>query len=110
MLDKYSQKILSSAIQKYKTENVNFHTFYSSDAASFNMSKERLLSTCEQLANEGYLYDFVKYYDDGCRFRLTNKGLVYFETKRKEQFHFWIPIIVSNLIAIIALLHSIFTS
>lgn len=110
MLDKLSEKVIVQAVQQYNEKDENFISFDNADADAIKIPPEHLINICEDLQKNGYICNFVKYVDEGCRFQLTNPGITYFETKRNNICKYWIPIITSNLVSIIALLHSILTS
>ncbi len=95
MLDKQSEKVLKYAISKYNDSSQNLISFIDTDALLLQISIDKIEIICEDLSNNGYFFNFVKYIDEGCRVQLTNNGISYFETKRTEQLRFWIPVSIS---------------
>ena len=81
MLDKMSEIILNYAINQYNISD-NYINFDSYDAKLLNIPLENIVMICDNLASEGYFTDFITYYDEGCRVRVTGKALAYSEHKR----------------------------
>ena len=69
----------------------------------------------QALENEGLIEHVTEMYcvSDGFTpypcdaWAVTMKGLDYLETEKRKRFHFWMPIITSNLISLAALIISI---
>ena len=108
MLDKKSEKVLKLAIALYNGDIEKDIPIYS---AKIKLSFTELNSLCRNLHSSGYLdsYWYASSPSDPVLIKLSHNGLHYFERKKKTSFYFWIPILLSNLIAAIALLISILT-
>ena len=107
MLDKTSEKVLKHALSKYKG---NMEESIKILPSQFNIDYTELNQLCVNLQAQGYLtmYCYASEYEHGDIY-LSHKGLKYFELKRKERFKYWLPIVISNIIAGIALIISIIT-
>ena len=78
------------------------------DAAALNIPSHKLFLICKELEKYGYLEN-VTYSDCDVTVSITQQGLSYSKYVLYQSLKYWIPIVTSNLIALIALLHSVFT-
>ena len=105
MLDKTSEKVLKYALSKYDGD---MDKAIEISPSPFNIEHTELNHLCTNLQEQGYLnlYCFASDYEPGDIY-LSHKGLKYFELKKKERLKYWLPIVISNIIAGIALITSI---
>ena len=102
MLNKFSKNVLKKLIQTdFVFEDID------SFAAQFpKMTVHQVESTLSYLHETGYIECIFADSTIYC-IHSKYKGQHYFENHLKENMRFWIPIIVSNLIAVLALVVSI---
>lgn len=64
---------------------------------------------CFELQRKGYIESLYesRYDNDFLQLKITHEGYSYFQNKRKSNFKFWFPIILSNILALAALIISI---
>ena len=98
ILDKASKEIL--------------HTLYQKKCLTYGELKQLFPSylsvPLDFLIQCGYVNDADGgHIDDECEYEITVLGSAYIETKQHETLRFWIPIVISNLIAAAALLVAI---
>lgn len=106
MLDKKSRQVLKLAISLY---DGNLEKDIPINSQEINIAFAELNSLCQNLYALGYLSTYWRSSSpiEPILIRISHKGLHYFENERKTSFHFWLPILLSNLIAASALLISI---
>ena len=94
MLDKTSEKILLTAIKKYDGNMDKDIEIFPSE---INVPYKELERACYFLWKNGYCKLLKPSWNSGAptTILLTYNGLKYFQLKRKEQFRFWIPVIIS---------------
>lgn len=107
-MDKDSEIVLKRIIDKTN----NFEDLLDLSYRDFDNNKftnSFINSICHKLLREGYIHPFYesRTATDYLNVQITHEGYSYFKILRKELFYFWIPIIVSNAIAFVALIISI---
>ena len=106
MLDKTSEKVLQYIIENHDTKNMLI-IFDDTDTEKLMLSEGQLRAILRVLLENGYIFNYAEHYEFGSRAFLTQLGLNYFQSKGKEIFRFWFPIIITNLISIAALIVAI---
>lgn len=105
-LDKTTEKILSTIISKYNGDTQEDIYIFPDE---LNMPYGELNSACKQLKNND-LIKVIVYSPDQYNpigIRLTHNGLHYNEEKRRSWIQFWVPLIISDLISLSALIVAI---
>ena len=109
MLNKTAEKVLKCIIKKSKgnlEESVNISH---KDFKDKKITNSFINSVCRQLKKEEYIcnaylgcneYETIEVF-------LSHNGFSYFDNKRTKNFKFWVPIVISNIIAFAALIISI---
>lgn len=107
MLDKQSRKILKYAKSQYAEDN-NYISLY---PQRLKIDYQTLNIICEDLHKEGYIQNFRRACDNDqdVTVSLSYKAFTYTKENLLANLRFWIPIVLSNLIALSALIISILT-
>lgn len=109
MLNKSAEKVLKCIIKK---SNGNLEELISISHKDFKdkaITSGLINSICRQLHKEGYISNaYLSCGDDETiDVYLSHNGFSYFDNKKTKNFRFWIPIIITNLISLAALIIAI---
>ena len=109
LLNKTAEKVLKCIIKKSNGNLEESISISHKDFKDKKITNSFINSVCQQLYKEGYI---VKCYlscdeDDFIELFLKYEGYSYFDNKKTKNFKYWIPIIISNIIAILALIVAI---
>ncbi len=109
MLNKNAEKVLKCIIKKSNKDFDELIDISHNDFKDKKFSNSLINSICNQLKNEGYISRCYPSLDenDYLSVCLNHAGYSYFDIKQKKNFRFWVPIIISNIIAFAALIISI---
>ena len=110
LLNKTAEKVLKCIIKKSKGNLEQSICICWKDFKNKKITNSFINSVCQQLYKEGYISK--KCYlscdeDDFIELFLKYEGYSYFDNKKTKNFKYWIPIIISNIIAILALIVAI---
>lgn len=109
MLNKEAEKVLKCIIEKFDGNFDEMVDISHKDIKDKKITNNLINSICSQLNKEGYIgnsYPSINE-DDFISVYLNHEGYSYFDNKRTNLFQTWFPIILSNLIAFVALIISI---